>query len=86
MAMTSEENLLAMLAHERLTILECAVKALIAEHPNPEAVRTRFDLFYAQMPRAKFAPAGLRKLVASLFDESGRNTPKSTSVVGNLDR
>jgi len=74
MGMTSEENLLALLGHERLTILECAVKALIAEHPNPDAVRRRFDAFYHQMPRAKFAPAGLRKLVALLFDDSGRNT------------
>lgn len=59
------------LHHERLTILECAVRALIQTHPDRDKVRRIFDGVYAQHQIARQragAPAEVSEAMQGAID------------------
>ena len=66
------------LAHERQSIVECAVTALIHTHENPNDVRVFFDQLYAQHQLARIqagAPVETPKAVQKLIDMLFQSKP-----------
>ena len=65
----------AQLTHERLTVLECAIRALIATHQDPSRLRERFDAIYSQhqVSRAQYSPPDAanigRRLIGMRFGD-----------------
>lgn len=69
----------------QVTLHDCALRALIATHPSPEALRSEFDALLGQM-QAQWVASGaadpaamalVRQTAARLFDETS-SKPQST--------